>query len=226
MSNEIYQQRAALLKLRDRIPLNAAPYLVIAELGGMYDDALELVVEAAQKRRFPAAIVPSINPWSGNEIGAVDSEKSTAATADLMAWIATLGINATKDTDQATEAQQEAELSREQIQDESVGTDRAANEELAALFDAVSPEMLKKWFKPKDSEEQPWDEWAMRAKRNCLIEARVGKRRFNPYLAAMWWMKTKKPAGWDTTQCLKVLANHYLPARSLDMKHRFTGDIE
>lgn len=98
---------------------------------------------------------------------------------------------------------------------------------LAALFDSVRPEMLKKHFsEPKGKANQTWEKWTDRAARNGLTEARTGKRLLNPFRAALWWLKKKAPNDWDIDRCMRVLANHYLPAKNLDKKYLLTGELE
>jgi hypothetical protein len=98
---------------------------------------------------------------------------------------------------------------------------------LAALFESVRPEMLKKHFsEPQGKANQTWEKWADRAGRNGLKEARTATRLLNPYLAALWWLKKKAPNDWTIDRCMRVLANHYLPTKNLDKKHILTGEIE
>ncbi len=80
-------ERAKLLRLHKRIKLNQGPYLVIELLGGKYEDALSLLIEAVSDDTLPAQITPLINEWSGNIIGKVDPLTTTVATADLLMWL-------------------------------------------------------------------------------------------------------------------------------------------
>lgn len=92
---------------------------------------------------------------------------------------------------------------------------------LAALFDPVTVTALEKTF-PADGK---WIGWAERANRNGLKDAaKVGRGQFNPYSAAVWFVR-KGVEGWDLAKCYRVLANN-LPARSRDDKHLLTGNID
>jgi hypothetical protein len=92
---------------------------------------------------------------------------------------------------------------------------------IADLFDPVSIAALEKMFPSANQ----WRKYADRAARNGLVEARVDRRKFNPYLAAVWWFGRKQPEGWDWARCMRVLANN-LPARSVDCKSRLTGVLD
>lgn len=59
--------------------------------------------------------------------------------------------------------------------------------QLAALFDPVKVAQLETMFPSNDQ----WGKYAERAQRNGLIKARVGRRAFNPVLAAEWWLSTQ-----------------------------------
>jgi hypothetical protein len=91
--------------------------------------------------------------------------------------------------------------------------------DLAALFDPVKIVELEAMFPDKK-----WPDYAERAARKGLKEARVGRRLFNPYKAARWWLTTG-PDNWDWEKCIRKLANN-LPDRSIDSKHLLTGDYE
>lgn len=97
----------------------------------------------------------------------------------------------------------------------------ATRTEPAALFDPVAPSTLEKMF-PDGGQ---WANHAERAARNGLSAAREGRGRFNPYLAAEWWVSNQAPDGWDRARCLRVLANN-LPDRSRDEKHLLTGGFD
>ncbi|NBQ54468.1 MAG: hypothetical protein EBU49_12955, partial [Proteobacteria bacterium] len=62
----------------------------------------------------------------------------------------------------------------------------------AALFDYVSPEQLEKMF-PSGGH---WKDWTRRAKAQGLDVARREKK-YNPYLAARWWINKHPQDGWD-----------------------------
>ena len=98
--------------------------------------------------------------------------------------------------------------------------DRDADEVLAALFDPVRIEALEKMFPASNN----WQHWSERAKRNGLDAAREKRGLFNPYRAAMWFLKQGWP-GWDMARCNRTLAAN-LPARSKDQKHLLTGDLD
>lgn len=94
-------------------------------------------------------------------------------------------------------------------------------EKLATLFDLVTATQLEKTF-PADGK---WTNWAERASRNGLKDAaKEGRGKFNPYKAAVWFVK-QGIAGWDLARCYRVLANN-LPARSLENKHLLTGNMD
>jgi len=89
------------------------------------------------------------------------------------------------------------------------------DEEIAALFDPVGVEQLEKMFPSKGA----WKTWSAKAKEKGLIVARAGRAKYNPYIAAFWWMSSRSPEGWDWARCYRVLANN-LPRRSMDETHR------
>lgn len=93
------------------------------------------------------------------------------------------------------------------------------DDELAKLFDPVTVAALEKML-PVNGK---WREWAERAKRNGLINARVERAKFNPYKAAQWFL-TQNITGYDMARCNRILANN-LPARSKDSEHLLTGDF-
>lgn len=82
------------------------------------------------------------------------------------------------------------------------------NTSLSELFNAVPVDALEKMF-PANGK---WKKWCERAARNGLSEARVGRAKFNPYKAAIWFMQYGNE-GWDLARCHRVLKNN-LPARS------------
>jgi hypothetical protein len=91
---------------------------------------------------------------------------------------------------------------------------------LADLFDLVPVSALEKMF-PANGK---WVRWAGKAKANGLIEAREERAKFNPYLAALWFLKQGR-SGWDLARINRVLGNN-LPARSRDEKWRLTGEMD
>jgi hypothetical protein len=95
------------------------------------------------------------------------------------------------------------------------------DEELADLFDPVMPAQLEAMF-PDGGR---WESYAERAARKGLLAAKDGRKRFNPYRAARWWLDEIGPEGWKWERCIRVLANN-LPDRSRDSKHLLTGDYD
>jgi hypothetical protein len=95
------------------------------------------------------------------------------------------------------------------------------DKELSELFDGVGTEQLEKMF----PSENKWRAWAERANRNGLKAAKTGTAKFNPYLAAKWWLDNQNPPGWELARCERVLANN-LPARSRDSRHLLTGELD
>jgi hypothetical protein len=91
---------------------------------------------------------------------------------------------------------------------------------LAALFDPVPKETLEKMF-PANGK---WTSWADHAKANGLIDARQGRRMFNPYRAGLWFVN-KGNDGWDLAHLDRVLAKN-LPARSKDEAYLLTGKLD
>lgn len=96
----------------------------------------------------------------------------------------------------------------------------AADRWLAGLFDPVTPAVLERIF----STGGKWTKWSERAARNGLHEARQGRGMFNPYLAAIWFLRQGE-SGWDLARCYRTLANN-LPARSRSEVHRLTGLLD
>lgn len=95
-------------------------------------------------------------------------------------------------------------------------TEHAEDMRLAELFDPVGWPQLEKMFPtvpPGSGQKSLWKDYCNRADRHGLVPARCGRARFNPYLAAKWWLARKCPPDWIPSRCLRVLANN-LPARS------------
>lgn len=110
---------------------------------------------------------------------------------------------------------EDAELTTVEID----GTDQDNPEaRLAALFDGVGAAQLETMF-PAEGQ---WRKWAGRAHVNGLKEARVGRGKFNPYRAALWWLDTKHPMQWSWEQCARRLAKN-LPSRSRGSESMLTG---
>ncbi len=139
-----------------------------------------------------------------------------AASVNLSPIPTELAVHAIQDTDQTTEVPTEPEQAKNETQEGITPED-----ELAALFEPVSVAALEKMF-PDNGR---WRNHAERAARNGLSVAREDRGKFNPYLAAIWWLNKKKPSGWDLARVHRTLANN-LPARSLDSKHFLIGEIE
>lgn len=91
-----------------------------------------------------------------------------------------------------------------------------ADKRLAELFDPVGKNQLEKMFATKK-----WHLWADKANINGLKSARVERGKFNPYLAAIWWLNKMEPLEWDLARCQRVLANN-LPARSKGCESQLT----
>lgn len=93
------------------------------------------------------------------------------------------------------------------------------------LFDPVRVAQLERMFSAKDKTGiSKWANWAEHAARNGLKDAaKVGRARFNPYRAAIWWLNHDGPEGWNLARCYRVLANN-LPARSIDSKNLLIGE--
>lgn len=91
---------------------------------------------------------------------------------------------------------------------------------LSELFDPVGLQQLEKMF-PCGK----WAGWGKKAKEKGLDAARIGRAKYNPYLAAQWWLTNRKPEGWDLARVNRVLANN-LPHRSRDSKCLVTGELE
>lgn len=223
-------ERARLLKLRRRVGLHEAPYIVQEQLGGTYEDALSLLVESAINKSFPADLIPKINRWNGGIIGPVEPSESTVATADLLVWLATLSDVAPEDSDserQADPAQTGDDAKITDIAPSAVLMPVQRNSEsdesdLHALFDGVRYEALNKMF----SGAGDWKGFAERAARNGLAKAaRTDRGLFNPMRAALWWLDSKNPPQWDMARVYRTLANN-LPARSSHLKHLLTGSYD
>ncbi len=94
-----------------------------------------------------------------------------------------------------------------------------ADDDLAALFDPVSVQALETHF-PGD-----WTTWAQRPKRHGLDLARRGRKKYNPYVAAIWWLDKCPTEKWAIDRVYRTLV-HFLPARSRDSKHLLTGELD
>ncbi len=85
------KERAKLLLLRKRVMIDEAPYIIIEKIGGLYHDALSLLLEAVEDNSIHADIKPELafNLADGYyEIAdSIDAGKTTVMTADLLAWL-------------------------------------------------------------------------------------------------------------------------------------------
>ncbi len=169
--------------------------------------------ETAFKKR--SDLLASYRP-AHHELLPLQDFATWAASVNLSPIPTELAVHAIQDTDQTTEVPTEPEQAKNETQEGITPED-----ELAALFEPVSVAALEKMF-PDNGR---WRNHAERAARNGLSVAREDRGKFNPYLAAIWWLNKKKPSGWDLARVHRTLANN-LPARSLDSKHFLIGEIE
>jgi hypothetical protein len=170
-------------------------------VGGIYEDAFSLLLEAVQDNTIGADIKAQTaydveNGWHLVE-GTVEPLVTTVATVDLSTWLNVL-----------CQAIDEAEAQPTTAAQASVTPSTDVEAALSELFDPVPVEALEKMF-PAEGQ---WKKWAERAERNGLKAARDGRGRFNPHRAALWFMD-QGIANWDIARCNRVLANN-LPARS------------
>lgn len=86
-------KRAATLRLKKRLTLYEAAYLVQEKVCGSYDDAVSLLIEAAAERDLPADIKLRINPYTADIIGPVEPSETTVATAEVVKWLGSLPRN-------------------------------------------------------------------------------------------------------------------------------------
>ena len=86
-------KKAGTLWLRKRVTLDDAPYLVQDKIGGGYDDARSLLIDAVADGDLPAQIRPSIDPYTAKTIGPVEASETTVATADVAIWLGALRRN-------------------------------------------------------------------------------------------------------------------------------------
>jgi hypothetical protein len=88
------QEKAKLLWLKKQVTAGEAPYLVMDKLGGMYDDALSLVIEAITDQSLPAVkVIETRQDYLGRIFpieGSIDRTKTTISTIDLLAWLTPL----------------------------------------------------------------------------------------------------------------------------------------
>jgi hypothetical protein len=68
--------------------LHEAGYPVMQRLGGLWDDAVNLIVEAVENGRLKALVVFDSPHWmNNNRIDLIAAGQSTVATNDLLAWL-------------------------------------------------------------------------------------------------------------------------------------------
>ena len=120
----------------------------------------------------------------------------------------------------APAAQNDAPVTPAKVSPGDTAEDDDSEAQLADLFDPVTVPTLEKMF-PAGGK---WKQWAERAKRNGLDKCRTGRGRFNPYLAAEWFLLQGEP-DWDKDKCRRKLAKN-LPARSFDSRNLLTGDLD
>lgn len=160
--------------------------------------------------------IPLHMPWGGPPYSgaAIDDYEYDISFSEYEAWAArylrkTTHLQFEKQTVESSPARHSPAITPAIGQGEPEGIE----DEMSDLFEPVKPEILEKMF-PSDGE---WKNWAERAKRNGLSSARDGRGLFNPYRAALWFLKQGRP-GWDIARCNRVLVNN-LPARSRHEGH-------
>lgn len=93
------------------------------------------------------------------------------------------------------------------------------DDEVAALFDPASPSQLEKIF----PDNEKWIRiYCRRAKEMNLTFAKVGRSKFNPYKAGIWWVNYTRN-GYDTGRLNRTFAS-ILPVRSRDQKKLFVDE--
>ena len=139
--------------------------------------------------------------------------------ADFVAWCKTKGINTDWLRDIEAAAMPQPESAPEGIafnapKEQNLREDEQTEQEqevypveagFAELFPPVAHTALESMF-PAGGK---WASWAERASRNDLKLARRERGLFNPYLASQWWLTRKKPKGWDSEKCLRVLVRNF-----------------
>lgn len=85
-----YEDRARLLRLRAKLTLHEAAYLVVDRLGGTWDDAVSLLVENVERRQVVADVVLKPSLAYGMVVTSADPAKTTLATSELTAWLEAL----------------------------------------------------------------------------------------------------------------------------------------
>ena len=91
---------------------------------------------------------------------------------------------------------------------------------IANWFDPVPVASLEEMF-PAGGK---WKGWAEHAQANGLVTARLGRAKFNPYLAAMWFLQRNTP-GWSQEKVYRTLAGN-LPERSMHYHDRLLIGLE
>ena len=128
---------------------------------------------------------------------------SILALPEFSAWVASVGWEMPEELATKYAEADEADRVLPNCQDEE--------SKIAALFDPVSPEELENYFPSKGW----WHKWADKAKATGLDIARDGRKRFNPYVAAKWWITKHPHDGWDLSRVKRVLVKKF-PNRSRD----------
>lgn len=168
------------------------------------------------------------DPWDGEDGLCIDSpDTHVLVSIDMLRVYArdlvclAAESTASAETEQSVSTDQPNRADAEPVPEEADSQPKDHEQELADLFDPVGKAQLEAMF-PDNGK---WAQYAERAARNGLELARVGRGKFNPYLAARWWINEQCPAGCDWSRCVRKLANN-LPARSRDSRHLLTGDFD
>lgn len=152
--------------------------------------------------------------------GEPNSEKTVVRVADFAVWAASRGWELPAEFPKPEPVLARADA--EPVPEEADSQLKDHEQELAELFDAVAKEQLETMFPDNGN----WAKYAERAARNGLKSAAwVGRGKFNPFRAALWWIATQSPDGRDWSWCVRKLAGN-LPPRSRDSKHLLTGDFD
>jgi hypothetical protein len=193
------------LDMTDESQLNLATKIAEAILGGNLQARDETT-------GLPVPIKPDMDMGFASQYVSKD---------DVNKWLVTQGVSYCW-APETTVVLEDSSLKTTTLEDRPESDQPANNPEmsLAELFDPVTVEVLESIFPADDK----WKNWAERAKRNGLIKARDRQGFFNPYLAAEWFLK-KGVSGWNWARCTRALVKT-LPPRSIDEKHRLTGDYD
>ena len=80
-------KRVTGLRPRKRLAVGDAAYLVQERQGGMWDDAVALLIETITTGELPSAIVYRVLPRHMAQVKVVDEVHTTVARADLEEWL-------------------------------------------------------------------------------------------------------------------------------------------